>query len=144
MQFRYKSVSSPEGKSIRRPSIPITFIGPSESIDAIALIDSGADISLIPKEMAEVLGLDTAGEFKWAYGVGGKVRTVERHLRLKIGRDHETYTLDLPVKVIIDGYDLSPLLGRKGFFEHFEITFSEAQEKIWLKHAAPRVKSRKS
>jgi len=128
---------------MRRPSVPVTLIGPGESVDTIALIDSGADISLISKEMGELLGLDLTGEFQWAHGVGGRVRTVERHVRLKIGRDHEYYTLDLPIKVIIDAYDLSPLLGRTGFFEYFDITFSEAQEKIWLKHVAPRVKSRK-
>lgn len=138
MHFRYKSVSRPDGTSVRTPSVPISLIGQNESLDTIALIDSGADVSVIPREMGELLGLDLTGEFQYAFGVGGKVRTVERRIRLRISKDHESYTFEMPIKIIIDSYDMPPLLGRKGFFEHFEVTFDEIQEKVWLKRHKPR------
>jgi hypothetical protein len=73
--FRYKSISRPDGSLVKTPSIPITLIG-KESFDTIALLDSGADISAIPKSIAELLGLDIKGKSEFAYGIGGKVKSV--------------------------------------------------------------------
>lgn len=137
MQFTYKAVSRINGSSARKPLIPITMIGPAMSIDTLALVDSGADISVISREVGEVLGMDMSGGIDWSMGVGGKVRTVEGRLRMRVSKGHERYSDDLPIKAIMDEYSLPPLLGRKGFFEHFEITFNEMEKKIRLKRLPP-------
>jgi len=36
-------------------------------------------------------------------------------------------------KAIVDDFEFNPIIGRAGFFKEFEITFSEKEEKIWLK-----------
>ncbi|MEK6837215.1 MAG: hypothetical protein AABX69_01065, partial [Nanoarchaeota archaeon] len=74
--FRYKSVKRPDGSFVKAPLVPVTFIG-KESFDTVALIDSGADISAMPKETAEILGLSIKGELTNAYGIGGKVNSVQ-------------------------------------------------------------------
>ena len=133
MMFRYKSIKRPNGPPIKSPSIPVTIIGPKESLELIALVDSGADISVIPKEVAEVLGLDLSGEIQPALGVGGSIKTVPSHVSLVVERGHERYRLNIPIKVALDQQDIPPILGRTGFFEEFEITFNELEEKIYLK-----------
>lgn len=122
--FRYKSVKRPDGSFVKAPLIPVTFIG-KESFDTVALIDSGADISAMPRETAEILGLNIKGDLSNAYGICGKVSSVQTTTTIRIHKGHEDYRLPLPVKVILDNYDFPILLGRLGFFDNFAITFDQ-------------------
>ena len=76
--FKYKTVKRPDGTEVKTPSIPILLSG-KEKIETIALIDSGADISAISKDLAEILGLDLSGEHNAAYGIGGKVDAIDTY-----------------------------------------------------------------
>ncbi len=98
-----------------------------------ALIDSGADISVIPKDLAEVLDLDLSGEKEISYGIGGKieVKTTKMEILLKKGRDE--YRFVIPVQVVLTGEEPPIILGRKVFFEKFIISFDEARKKIKIK-----------
>ena len=101
----------------------------------IALIDSGADISVIPKDVAEALGLDMTGKKEEARGTGGKVPAIQTKVIIELGRPHEQYALEIPVKIIMqDGDEEIPiLLGRAGFFDKFIITFNQKEERVILK-----------
>lgn len=130
--FRYKSVKRPDGTLVKTPSIPLTFIG-KESFDTVALLDSGADISAMPKDIAEILGLNLRGKVSFAYGIGGKARCVETKVTILIAKGHESYRFTIPMKVILDKYDFPILLGRAGFFDKFVITFDQQEKKVLLK-----------
>jgi hypothetical protein len=130
--FRYKSVKRPDGTEVKTPSIPILLSG-KENFETIALVDSGADISAIPRDLAEILGLDLTKEKSSAYGIGGKVNSVETTVNITIERGHEHYAFRIPVKVILDDFDFPMLLGREGFFDKFTISFDQAHEKFSLK-----------
>jgi len=122
----------------RRLRIPVTFIGPADAIDIVAILDSGADISVLPLEVGQQLGLDLTKNKGPCGGIGGEVETAEDHVRVKIAQGHENYTFEIPVKVVLDPKSNIPvLIGREGFFEEFEITFDERRERISLKKAAP-------
>ena len=59
MTFKYKPIEYPDGSVHYTPSIPITIYPKTnglEPINIIALVDSGADISLIPRDLAELIG----------------------------------------------------------------------------------------
>ena len=48
---------------MKTPSIPVTLIGRSPiRIEFMALIDSGADLSVIPEDVANLLDLNLNGE----------------------------------------------------------------------------------
>ena len=132
--FRYKTVKRPDGTEVKTPSIPILLSG-KEKFETIALLDSGADISAIPKDVAELLGLDLSGQKNSAYGIGGKVEAVDTQMKITIEKGHEHYTFQIPVKVILGEYDFPILLGRAGFFNNFIITFDQVEEKVSLKRA---------
>lgn len=117
---------------MKTPSIPITLIG-KEIFDTIGLLDSGADISAMPKEIAEILGLELDGKVDYAYGIGGRVRSTQTNINLVLHKGHERYTFNLPIKVILDDYDFPLLLGRTGFFDRFIVIFDENQERVQLK-----------
>ena len=81
MSFRYKEIKRPNGIIIKAPYIPITLKSEKESLDFIGLIDSGADISVIPREAADILGLKIEKEDE-ATGIGGKAKTSDSHLNI--------------------------------------------------------------
>lgn len=130
--FRYKTVERPDGTKVKTPSIPILLKG-KETFSTVALLDSGADISAIPLAIAEILGLDLNKEKSSAFGIGGKVDSVETSIELIIEKGHEKYNLTVPVKVIFGDYQFPVLLGRVGFFDEFVITFDQKKEKVSLK-----------
>ena len=120
---------------IKSPSIPVTLWGKGQRFEFIALLDSGADLSVIPKDVGELLGLDLTGKKEEARGIGGKVPAVQTDMNLEIGKPHERYTLNIPVKVILSEKDeeIPIILGRAGFFDKFIITLNQKEEKVILK-----------
>ena len=104
LSFNYKSVKRPDGTEVKIPSIPILIHG-EENIDTIGLLDSGADISAISKDFAELLGLNLKGKKSPAWGIGGKVDAVDTKMNITIEKGHEHYNFQIPVKVILDDYD---------------------------------------
>ena len=126
----------PNDITIKSPSIPITIWGTGQRYEFVALIDSGADVCVIPRDVAELLGLDLSGKKEEARGIGGKVSAVQTTIHLELGKPHERYTINsLPVKVILDKGDeeIPVLLGRAAFFDKFMITFNQKEERVTLK-----------
>ncbi len=111
----------------------MTLSGSATKFDFMVLIDSGADISAIPKQIAELLGLDLSAEKEETFGISGSVPAVESKIRIEFGKPHERYSFDIPVKVILADYDFPPLIGRKVFFDKFVISFKQNEGKVELK-----------
>ena len=135
--FRYKTVKRPDGTKVKTPSIPVTLIC-KEQFDTIALLDSGADISAIPLSIAEILGLDLKAKKSVAYGIGGKVDSIETKMGVVVHKGHERYSFQIPVKVILGKFDFPVLIGRLGFFNRFVISFDQSREKVMLKKMSRR------
>jgi len=135
LTFKYKRVKRPNEVEIKSPSIPVNLSGDGSKYQFMALIDSGADISVIPKEVAELLGLNLDKKKEEARGIGGIVPAIQTSINIEIGKPHEMYNLNIPVKVILSNIDeeIPILLGRVGFFDKFIITFDQKEEKIILK-----------
>ena len=90
-------------------------------------IDSGADISLLRRNDAELLGLSlTQGEYHPIMGVGKILIPAYTHtIKMRIG------DTELDVKAAFADSDEVPrLLGRTDIFTHFRITFSEKDLEI--------------
>lgn len=132
MTFRYKTVTRPDGTEVKAPLIPVSFRG-KERFKTLALIDSGADISAIPHAVAEILGLDLTGDKTTAYGIGGRVESLETKVYVTVSKGHERYTFKIPIKVILGKFDFPILLGRLAFFNKFVIKIDQDQEKVVLK-----------
>ncbi|MEK6927290.1 MAG: retropepsin-like aspartic protease [Nanoarchaeota archaeon] len=133
LTYRYKEVYRTNNIQTRTPSIPMTLSGKGIKFEFTVLIDSGADISAIPKQVAELLGLDLSGKKEETFGIGGSASAVSSNIRIDFGKVHEKYSVDLPVKVILSDYDFPPLIGRSVFFDKFRITFDQAKFNIHLK-----------
>ena len=135
--FKYPLINRPTPyDSIRLPTIPLTLYGNNgSSLDTVALIDSGADVTTLPKEIGELLELDLKSNKTEVRGIGGTLAVVDERIMVKIGNAHETYRLRIPVMVPLTDSKTVPeiLLGRAGIFNQFDIIFKERDEKIVFK-----------
>ena len=133
MVYHYKTLPGKKGSNVKTPSIPIYFKGNSSlRMNVIALVDSGADCSVIPKGLAEILNLGLTGPKQDSFGFGGKIECVESHIQILLSQNHEKHEFKIPVLVSSD--DSCPIiLGRNKFFNKFKITFDSKHQKLILK-----------
>ncbi len=101
-------------------------------------MDSGADVSAMPMEIAEILGLDLNGEKEKVRGVGGPVDSVKRVINVMIEFDHQRKSIPLEARVILDRENAFPFLLGRDFFLQFEITFKERDKKVIMKQVGGR------
>lgn len=90
-----------------------------------ALIDSGASYCIFHYDIARAIGLDVEkGEKDETVGVSGTPSTIYLH-------NVSLYVLSGIIKIraaFSSEIPLAGVLGRKGFFEHFKITFDPSTE----------------
>ncbi len=134
IRCRYKSIKRPDGFKCYGPWIPVTLRGSEETIELIFLLDSGADYTVLPIDIAEILGLDLSKQAEKTKGVGGEVDTIQSDVMVNIKNSHEEYTFRIPICVLMDRNSrVPPLLGRMGFFDEFEIKIKQKRGIITLK-----------
>ncbi len=115
--------------------IPIVLSHYEKHLTTIALLDSGSDITIIPLEVAEYLGLPLGKKEYEGKGVGTIVKTVITNVNITITDGKNTVCLrNAPVDVYIpqtkeDGFN-EIIIGRMPVFREFEITFKENQKRV--------------
>jgi len=122
-QFEYSYLAQPyrdpSGNLIQefRPFVPVIVTkGKQSTLPIFALVDSGADFNLFPAQAAEIIGLKLkSGIKKPMFGIGGQqVMSYSHKVKLHIVKySFETW-------VNFSESQNVPLLGREGFFDHFE------------------------
>ena len=137
MKFPYlklplKKQSDFFGKSLLKPIIPVRVIYRDKSLRYAALIDSGADFCIFDAEIGENLGLNVRSGKKEQFGGIQEIGGAEAFLHevvLNIGGwDYKT--------IISFSYDIAKwgygILGQKGFFDIFKISFDYRKEEVEL------------
>ncbi len=137
--LRYEHIPRKDKTLVRAPFIRVQSRDSEGNLVVISgLLDSGADSTVVPKEMAEYLGLKEGKELDTG-GIGGFVKVRMSKMQVTVKGLRESYPLLLDVLVIQDKLNTAPLIfGRNGFFEHFHVTFRQDEEKIALKKIKPR------
>jgi len=134
ISFNYHQLPNKKGENIRTPTIPVTLRGRAETpIQVYALIDSGADVSIVPKALAEFLDLDLTGATGESYGIAGKIEVKGSKMRVTVEKNREDYSFDIPVQIILTGEEPPIILGRRGFFNKFIISIDEDKQKVRFK-----------
>ncbi|HEV2193840.1 MAG TPA: aspartyl protease family protein [Nitrosopumilaceae archaeon] len=151
LYFHYKSIPrwNKEGKlvHIKKPLIEITFRKFSEAKSSEnremrmnALVDSGADWSFLPKEIANALHLDMETTDDRILTIAGETNVYTSKVYAEIQRSGK-----LPIPIGFVNVHVMPhmveeiqvphfvILGRKDFFEKFEVTINESAQYIVLK-----------
>ncbi len=115
-----------------RPIIPVTIIGPSQSLAGDALVDTGADDTIFPDLAALKIGLDlTAAPTSFSRTISpGGVRVRYARVALRIGNVFEHYEWEAWVGFTPQLW--RPILGFAGFLQFFDATFFGAREELEL------------
>jgi len=134
VKFKYRktSIASPfsKRKILVRPIIPISLKSGGRSLRYEALIDSGADFSIFPTEIAKKLGvnLKKAKKIYFSSATGNLVQGILTKIKLDIGKEgFETFV------VFADLAEKTGILGQYGFFDKFIIRFDLQKEDIEIK-----------
>jgi len=135
---------TPEGGEYAsfRPVIPIQVRYRGRATRYMALLDSGADVSMFHAEMAEVLGIDLKSSTEMVfYGVGhGKSTGYIHEVEINVGGWWVTCSVAFcPGMIRQDPLDPSRtqglfygILGQDGFFEQFNIKFDRSAKQVEL------------
>lgn len=107
------------------PSIPIKYKSTTGlEIEIKALVDSGADITLVPKSLGLNMGLKKQ-DLHYIGGVGGRMGYYLNNCYIAINGNY------IKIPVAFATKDNIPfLLGRKGVFNRFEFCFNEKRKKL--------------
>ena len=128
IEFDYLEEDSRLFGKIFRPVASVQFIDQNEQkLIAYMYIDSGADITLIPRELGETLGFKIAGEEIIEIGGLGdaKVPVIIKTVTMLL--DGKKITCRVAWALI---EEVPPLLGRTDLFDWFTITFDQKNRKI--------------
>ena len=77
LSFRYKLIRRPDpvGENYS-PMIPVLLKGDLKAINVLGLLDSGADFTVIPLEMAKYLGMDLSAKPEKVRGIGSVLEAI--------------------------------------------------------------------
>lgn len=115
----------------KRPIIPVTLRYGKREITHLVLIDSGADVNIINRELADVLNidLDTLSDISYGGIVGSPV--VGKEAMISMG--FEDVLFDCPIIFGDLKQDKYSIVGQRGFFDFFKICFDYCSNAIILK-----------
>lgn len=116
-----------------RPYIPVLIQYKKGSETALALLDSGADFTLIPRYIASNVGLSLKpNKMQPISGVGGSINVYKTQATLVFCiEDMPEITLkSVPVMVPEQSDFRYTLLGRDSIFKEFIISFNEYEKKV--------------
>lgn len=126
MKFEYTSVfgTNSKGRMLKRPLLELELIGKGRVLQALGLIDSGADTSMMHVQYARALGIELDEERKKDFiGIGDR--------RMPCYLSSATFKVkyfENPITVavaFIDSPSVDILLGQEDFFEQFRIKFEK-------------------
>ncbi len=133
MKFKYSEYSARDGSTLFRPTVPITFKSKSQFIFTEAIIDSGADFTILPIEIAGALGLALNAKAKTTFlGAGNNPFTVYPSPEVIEHILRQSGFRPIQWKSIVFFAELQPaiLLGHKGFLEHFKVTLDGQRKEL--------------
>lgn len=116
-----------KGSQILRPIIPVILQYDNNPPVAITmLLDSGADYSLISKDVGRSLAIDVDKDANSdVQGVSGITNAIEEKVKIEFGMGHK-YIFKKEITIHTtkkDGYPSIPLLGREPIFKEFDVHF---------------------
>lgn len=130
IEFDFREEESKLLGPILRPVAKIVLIGDKIEVPEYAYVDSGADISLIPKSIGDLLGFrikeeDAIEEVK---GIGERgVPVIIKKLKMRVGE--EIFDTRIAWALI---EEVPLLLGRTDVFNLFDICFKKNKRTVFI------------
>ena len=111
------------------PVVPIALEYAGKKREFVALVDSGASISVFRGEIAEILAIPIEnGEETFLGGVGGRIKGYIHRVKVEIAGKRFVCPIVFSYEYLVS----VNLLGRQEFFKKFRIIFEEQKRRIIL------------
>lgn len=131
IEFDFRKEESSIFGSILRPVAQLCLIKGKIKLPEIFYVDSGADVTLIPRSIGEILGFKVKSlrEISEIKGIGERgIPIVIRDVVLEINK------IKIKTKIAWSLVEEVPLLlGREDFFKYFDIIFAKNKRTIFRK-----------
>ena len=132
----YRFLAHGQESEILRPVIPVDLAGPAGEIDFYGLVDTGSDDTLIPRFLANELGLviDDAHPTK-VKGIGEDellISTATAELRIADGTEFASWEATVGVIGTNEDEQDFVILGHSGCLEYFTATFDGDRKALEL------------
>lgn len=144
MNFRYRQYEIPDGResgklvTVYRPVIAVTVSGPSGDLFQRALVDTGADFSILPLSIAPLLGItldpknNRVGESATGHNLAVSIGKVT--LEITQGRERYHWVTEVGFALLGGTYhDEDAILGHGSFLDFFTATFDGKKHELALK-----------
>jgi hypothetical protein len=125
MKYKYYGVSplNTQHKTIKRPMVMVEIFGNKRTKKMLALVDSGADVSMLNLGVAKMLDIDLSkAERGTTIGITGVQETYIATIEIKV--EGQVEKRKIPVRFIDSEY-VDMLLGQEGFFDAYRIKFEK-------------------
>ena len=130
LSYKFKKFKLESGAYTKRPIVDIMLKNGDKYLEFGAILDSGSDLTTIPKSVADYLELK--GEEKEIEMVGykgvGKIRESKITVIFKGKAQRQNEVLNsIPVAIMQDPEEEDVIVGTIGVFEHFKILFNDTK-----------------
>ena len=125
VQFPYKTMLDASGASALRPFVPIHFMANGHQIDKIGLLDSGADVNVLPYPVGVALGLEWQN-LKQLSGLSGNLGQYESRA---VALTAQVTPFD-PIRLMFAwtrAENIPLILGQVNFFLEYDVCFFRAR-----------------
>ncbi|MDI6860265.1 MAG: hypothetical protein QMC85_07205 [Methanocellales archaeon] len=124
MKFPYQKEVSELFGEIFRPIVEFEIETKIGWISVLGYIDSGADVTLLPRSFISPLGIKVEEEIKEVRGIGeGKVPIIIKQVKMKLG--NKNFDAKVAIALI---EDIPYILGREDVFDQFKICFDQRKK----------------
>jgi len=114
----------------KRPIVDILLKNSDKHLEFGAILDSGSDLTTIPKTVADYLSLETDNKETEMVGYKGtgKIKQSKVTIRFKGKAQRQEEILNnVPVAIMLDPEEEDVVIGTSGIFEHFKIIFNDTK-----------------
>ena len=128
--YKFKKFRLESGSYTKRPVVDVILRNDDKYLEFGAILDSGSDLTTIPKAVADYLGLKTDDKEIDMVGYKGTGKIKESKVTIifkaKVRRQEETLS-SVPVAIMQDTDEEDVIIGTIGVFEHFKILFNDTK-----------------
>lgn len=129
LSYKFKKFRLENGAFTKRPIVDIILKNDDKYLEFGAILDSGSDLTTIPKAAADYLGLEADDKEIEMVGYKGAGKVKQSKVTIifkgKVQRQEETLS-NVPVAVMQDPEE-DVIIGTFGVFEHFKIIFNDTK-----------------
>jgi hypothetical protein len=117
------------------PVIELVLVNQKRHFGAFGLLDTGSVYTLISPEYARLLRIDLAGlPATKVIGLGRAVSMAyETDIKMVLRASNYAWMATVAISDAVVGFPFQVLLGHKGFFDRFDVTFQTRHQHFHLK-----------